>query len=562
MLDDSVCPALSGTTVAHCAAPRPADDYLSTLNADQRRAVEYTGDARRPIPGPLLIIAGAGSGKTNTLAYRVAHLVRSGVDPQRILLLTFSRRAAMEMERRAGQILARVLELPASDRSSVFAWAGTFHSIGARLLRAYAPRIGLSDAFTVNDRSDSEDMLALLRHDLALAATRKPLPQQVDVPRHLFARGEQPGVIGRSLAHGVSVVRQLGGGTQGALQSLRRGKAVVSMCSITTTCCSIGRMPCRDSVLAQEMGERFDHILVDEYQDTNRLQASILVAMKPDGRGLTVVGDDAQSIYSFRAATVRNILDFPAPVSGTGKRRHAGAKLSLHAAHPRGLQRGHGHGQRALHQTTVERSRLVAQASARHRGGRSGPGAMRRRAHSRLLRVRRDAQVAGRAVPKLEPQCATRTRTRSTQHPVRQIRRAQVSRGGARERYVVRAALGGESAQPHGGISCRAAVAGHRSCHRNPVARRHGGTTRPDGCHAWLHASDPVPPTIGIRFCACSRCCTMPRPAGPPKSISSPAGTNRTCSASTTTQRFACATSRSFSRSRRRICRASGSSPN
>jgi len=152
-------------------------DYLSALNPEQRQAVEH-GAERNPeaASGPLLIIAGAGSGKTNTLAYRVAHLLFRGADPQRILLLTFSRRAAAEMERRTGQIIHRVVGAHASRQPPALRWSGTFHAIGARLLREYAPRIGLYEAFTIHDRSDSEDQLAIVRHELGLSATQARFP--------------------------------------------------------------------------------------------------------------------------------------------------------------------------------------------------------------------------------------------------------------------------------------------------------------------------------------------------------------------------------------------------
>ncbi|RZI66563.1 MAG: ATP-dependent helicase, partial [Variovorax sp.] len=150
---------------------------LATLNDAQRAAVEHgvgaaVGDAR-----PLLVIAGAGSGKTSTLAHRVAHLVALGVDPQRILLLTFSRRAAQEMSRRAGQVAARVLGLR-SEVAPSLPWAGTFHGIGARLLREYAAQIGLDENFTIHDRGDAEDLMGLVRHDLGFSSTAKRFPQK------------------------------------------------------------------------------------------------------------------------------------------------------------------------------------------------------------------------------------------------------------------------------------------------------------------------------------------------------------------------------------------------
>src|SRR5947208_4056551 len=156
------------------AAPAALDaggQYLDILNAEQREAVEHDCDESRGDGRPLLVIAGAGSGKTNTLAYRVAHLVFNGVDPHRILLLTFSRRAAEEMVRPAGQILSRVLDRQTRRRPPELPWAGTFHSVGARLLREYAERIGLNESFTIHDRGDSEDLLAIVRHELGLSET-------------------------------------------------------------------------------------------------------------------------------------------------------------------------------------------------------------------------------------------------------------------------------------------------------------------------------------------------------------------------------------------------------
>src|SRR3954451_16610454 len=148
-------------------------DYLDRLNPDQRTAVEHgvvDADQR-----PLLIIAGAGSGKTDTLAHRVAHLVMNGADPHRILLLTFSRRAAAEMERRTERILNRA---SGTNASAGLMWSGTFHAIGARFLREYAEPIGLDRAFTIHDREDSADLMNLVRHELDLSRTESRFPQK------------------------------------------------------------------------------------------------------------------------------------------------------------------------------------------------------------------------------------------------------------------------------------------------------------------------------------------------------------------------------------------------
>jgi ATP-dependent DNA helicase UvrD/PcrA len=279
-----------------------SDSWLAALNPEQRRAVEH--DA-----GPLLIIAGAGSGKTNTLAHRVANLVLRGADPRRILLLTFSRRAAAEMTRRVERITARALK----DRAGLLgglAWSGTFHAIGARLLREYAPAIGLDRAFTIHDREDSADLINLIRHDLGLSKTDRRFPQKntcvAIYSRAVNAEAPLEEVLGTAFPWC--------GGWEDELRALFaayvEAKQRQNVLDYDDLLLYWSHMMVEAS-LAAEVAERFDHVLVDEYQDTNRLQASILLTLKPTGAGVTVVGDDAQSIYAFRAATVRNILDFP-----------------------------------------------------------------------------------------------------------------------------------------------------------------------------------------------------------------------------------------------------------
>ena len=153
------------------SAPCPA--YLERLNDAQRAAVLH-GDGG--VSGPLLVIAGAGSGKTGTLAHRVAHLMVGGADPRRILLLTFSRRAAAEMARRIERIAGEVMGEKAAALVAGLTWAGTFHAVGARVLRSHAPAIGLDPAFTLHDRGDSEDLMGLVRHGLGLSRTESRFP--------------------------------------------------------------------------------------------------------------------------------------------------------------------------------------------------------------------------------------------------------------------------------------------------------------------------------------------------------------------------------------------------
>src|SRR5467141_1270728 len=153
-----------------------AASYLDTLNPEQRCAVEHGVTADGHVGAPLLVIAGAGSGKTNTLAHRVAHLIVESADPRRILLMTFSRRAASEMSKRVDRIARKVLGNNAGIMTDALSWAGTFHGIGARLLREYADQIGLNPAFTIHDREDSADLMNLIRHERGLSKTESRFP--------------------------------------------------------------------------------------------------------------------------------------------------------------------------------------------------------------------------------------------------------------------------------------------------------------------------------------------------------------------------------------------------
>ncbi|MBB6357143.1 DNA helicase-2/ATP-dependent DNA helicase PcrA [Aminobacter aganoensis] len=287
------------------SAPEP--DYLSRLNVGQRAAVMHgDGCSARP----LLIVAGAGSGKTNTLAHRVAHLIVRGADPRRILLMTFSRRAAAEMTKRVERIAADVLKERAGSLLEGLSWAGTFHSVGARLLRDYALDIGLEPAFTIHDREDSADLMNLVRHELEYSETEHRFPTKATClaiySRVVNSQDAIEAVLGSAFPWCIGWSDELKR-LFGAYVEAKQAQNVVDYDDLLLYWSQLAAEP----EIAAHLASRFDHILVDEYQDTNRLQAAILTAIKPDGRGLTVVGDDAQSIYSFRAAEVRNILDFP-----------------------------------------------------------------------------------------------------------------------------------------------------------------------------------------------------------------------------------------------------------
>ena len=287
-------------------------DPFAALNQEQREAVEHGIDRPSHQGEALLIIAGAGSGKTMTLASRVTRLVLAGANPQRILLLTFSRRAAKEMERRVGRVLHQALGFSSTQEPPTIPWSGTFHSVGASLLRDYAPHIGLSQAFTILDRGDSEDLLGLARQELGFGDTksRSRFPQ----------KGTCLGIYSRAVNSQTpldALLQDIYPWCAQHEQDLKRlfaayvaekqRQAVLDFDDLLLYWAQM----MGDAELARHVGARFDHILVDEYQDTSRIQEAILLRLKPDGRGLTVVGDDAQSIYSFRAAEAQNILGFP-----------------------------------------------------------------------------------------------------------------------------------------------------------------------------------------------------------------------------------------------------------
>ncbi|MDA0791947.1 MAG: ATP-dependent helicase [Proteobacteria bacterium] len=283
------------------------------LNEPQRLAATWgTPSATGPQSGPLLIIAGAGTGKTNTLAHRVAWLLLSGVRPERMSLMTFSRRAAQEMLRRAERITTEAMAAKGHSMSSAarHMWSGTFHSIANRLLREFARSLQLDPAFSVIDRGDSGDLIDLARQDLGLAKKSKRFPRK-DTCLGIYSHRVN---TGKTLSDTLEQVYPWCGEWEAELNALFRRYVEIKQAQELLDYDDLllyWHALMQEPSLAAEIGSRFDHVLVDEYQDTNVLQADILMALKPEGDGLCVVGDDAQSIYSFRAASVENILTFP-----------------------------------------------------------------------------------------------------------------------------------------------------------------------------------------------------------------------------------------------------------
>jgi DNA helicase-2/ATP-dependent DNA helicase PcrA len=278
-------------------------NWLNELNPQQYEAVTH-------IDGPLLVVAGAGSGKTRALAYRVAYLISHGVSPDRILLLTFTRRAAEEMLRRA----ALVTESSNSVTSRV--WGGTFHSFANRILRMYSQTADLSPDFTVIDRTDAEDLLDVIRNNMAFSQKESRFPRKSTClaiySRRVNGNEELETILKRVFPWCEMWKEEL----KALFREYVERKQRQNILDYDDLLLYLYYLLQNDEA-AESIGGRFDHILVDEYQDTNKIQAGILIGMRHLNHNIMVVGDDAQSIYGFRSATIRNMLDFPKQFPGT-----------------------------------------------------------------------------------------------------------------------------------------------------------------------------------------------------------------------------------------------------
>jgi DNA helicase-2/ATP-dependent DNA helicase PcrA len=271
------------------------------LNPEQLAAANF-GD------GPLLIIAGAGTGKTRTLVHRVAHLIARGVQPQRILLLTFTRRAAQEMLGRAERLVGA---------TSSHVQGGTFHATAHRLLRRFGAAAGLASDFTIMDQGDSEDLMQLSRAQLGFGDRGKRFPKKETLhrvySRYVNTEIPVPKILGDEFPQFVEYAADFGK----IFADYTDRKAARNLVDYDDLLLFWATLLDAAPEIGGRIASLYDHILVDEYQDTNVLQARILRGMCRTHQNITIVGDDAQSIYSFRGATVRNILDVPAQFPGT-----------------------------------------------------------------------------------------------------------------------------------------------------------------------------------------------------------------------------------------------------
>ena len=276
--------------------PKRTTDFAAELNPAQLQAATHAD-------GPLLIIAGAGTGKTRTLVYRVAHLLEKGVRPERILLLTFTRRSAQEM-------LGRAERLVGSASRGVH--GGTFHATAHRLLRRFGQSAGLPADFTIMDQSDAEDLMQLSRAKLGFSDKKKRFPKKSTL-HHVYSRHVNTEIpVPAILNEDYPQYREFEEEFAKIFADYTSRKSERNLVDYDDLLLFWAMLVEQGGPLADKIAALYDHILVDEYQDTNQLQARILRGMCRTHSNITVVGDDAQSIYSFRGATIRNILDFPA----------------------------------------------------------------------------------------------------------------------------------------------------------------------------------------------------------------------------------------------------------
>jgi DNA helicase-2/ATP-dependent DNA helicase PcrA len=277
-------------------------DYARELNEQQHAAVTA-------LPGPALVIAGAGSGKTRTLTYRVAYLLEQGIPPERILLLTFTNKAAKEMMRRVADLLGR--DLPEL-------WGGTFHSIGVRVLRRHAELLGYRPDFTILDREYSSDLLktCIAEAEIDVKATRFPKSDVVNniISMALNTHRSVAEVVAQDYDYFAALAPQIAD----IADRYRQRKQAANVMDFDDLLALWLKLLQDHEAVREQFQRRFQFILVDEYQDTNKLQSDLIDLLGAKHKNVMVVGDDSQSIYAWRGANFRNILEFP--------KRYPGAK--------------------------------------------------------------------------------------------------------------------------------------------------------------------------------------------------------------------------------------------
>ncbi|MEW6593382.1 MAG: ATP-dependent helicase [Thermodesulfobacteriota bacterium] len=287
-------------------APSVPRATVSPVSRQQLNEAQY--EAATTVDGPVLVIAGAGSGKTRTLVYRLAHLVEQGVSPEQILLLTFTRKAAQEMVSRASLLL---------DDSCRRVMGGTFHAVANLLLRRHAHHLGYASNFTILDQDDAEGIVNLIKSSLSLGGEGKRFPS-----KRLIVS-----ILSKAVNKGISIADLLDdeyGHLHDFLDDLllirdhyQKFKVEHGLMDYDDLLVNWQRLLAEHPAVREELAGRFAYLMVDEYQDTNPIQAEIVRLMAAPSNNVMVVGDDSQSIYSFRGADFRNIMDFPRLFPGT-----------------------------------------------------------------------------------------------------------------------------------------------------------------------------------------------------------------------------------------------------
>jgi DNA helicase II / ATP-dependent DNA helicase PcrA len=270
-------------------------DYETVLNPQQLEAV-------MTLLGPVLVIAGAGSGKTRTLIYRVARLVETGIPPEAILLLTFTRKSAQEMLNRASEL---------SDKRCRFVSGGTFHALAFKILRNHADILGYHKSFTILDRSDMEEVLRTLLPDLKIAEKPTRFPKRGTLANIISKASNLEQPVQELMLNEYGQFMEVAPHIQELATLYADYKKSHHLMDYDDLIIRFRQLLMEDGAVRKELGERYAYVMVDEYQDTNRIQADIVKWLAHDHQNVMVVGDDSQSIYSFRGANFRNMLDFP-----------------------------------------------------------------------------------------------------------------------------------------------------------------------------------------------------------------------------------------------------------
>ncbi len=414
-------------------------DYARELNEEQK-AVVFAPD------GPTLVVAGAGSGKTRTLVYRVSRLIEDGADPASLLLLTFTNRAAREMKRRVESLIGADL---------VRATAGTFHSVGARLLRPHAELLGFRPNFTILDSEDTKDLLESATSDIGVPLTERRFPKG-DLLRAIVSLCVNTGrklddVIAEEHPH---FLPQLDAIRTVVHRYLER-KVLANGMDYDDLLLNWKRLMLERPEIRRAFGARFRHVLVDEYQDVNHLQADLvdMVVQDVEKPNVMVVGDDAQSIYSFRGADFEALLGFPDRHRGHG-RLPARDELPFHSRDPPPRGRVHRAERAALREDAQARAPL-RRARRRHRRlGRLAAGRIRRPARPRAARRGDAAERDRRPLSRAPPGPRAPDRAHAPRDPVRDPVGPAVLRAAARQG---RARLPAPPREPEGGDVLQAA---------------------------------------------------------------------------------------------------------